>query len=225
MKAVCLLSGGLDSSTVCYIAKARGFQIYALSFDYGQRHIKEIESAKKIAELVGAKEHKILKINLDQIGGSALTDDLEVPHDRNIDEMSREIPITYVPMRNTILLALAAAYAEVIEADAIFAGMNAVDYSGYPDCRPEYIKAMQETIRLGSKLGVKGEKIIKIETPIIKMSKAEIIKEGMKLGVPYQYTWSCYHGKEKACGICDSCVLRLNGFKEAGLIDPIDYEK
>jgi len=206
------------------MAKSRGYDVYALTFDYGQRHKKEIESAKKIATLVGAKEHKILKIDLNQIGGSALTDDLEVPRGRNLEEMSEEIPITYVPMRNTILLAFAAGYAEVIEADAIFAGMNAVDYSGYPDCRPEYIKAMQETIRLGSKLGVTGQKIIRIETPIIKMTKADIIKEGIKLKVPYEHTWSCYNGREKACGVCDSCILRLNGFEEAGFIDPIEYE-
>ena len=224
MKAVCLLSGGLDSSTVCFMAKSRGYEVYALTFDYGQRHKKEIRSAEKIATLVGAKEHKILKIDLNQIGGSALTDKFEVPRGRKIDEMTEKIPITYVPMRNTILLAFAAAYAEVIEGDAIFAGMNAVDYSGYPDCRPEYIQVMQETIRLGSKLGVTGEKIIKIETPIIKMTKADIIKEGMKLQVPYEHTWSCYNGREKACGVCDSCILRLNGFEDAGFIDPIAYE-
>ncbi|MHA1799558.1 MAG: 7-cyano-7-deazaguanine synthase QueC [Candidatus Helarchaeota archaeon] len=224
MKAICLLSGGLDSSTVCFIAKSKGYEIYALTFDYGQRHKKEIDSAMKIVKVLNAMEHKILKIDLNQIGGSALTDNLNVPERRSIEEIPDDIPITYVPMRNTILLAFAAAYAEVIQADAIFAGMNVVDYSGYPDCRPEYIKAMQETIRLGSKLGVTGEKIIKIETPIIKMTKAEIIQAGMKLGVPYELTWSCYNGREKACGVCDSCILRLKGFEEAGFKDPIEYE-
>ena len=224
MKAVCLLSGGLDSSTVCYIAKSQGYKIYTLTFDYGQRHVKEIESAKKISKEVNAIEHKILKINLDQIGGSALTDDIEVPKSDSVEEISEEIPITYVPMRNTILLSFAAAYAEVIKADAIFIGVTAVDYSGYPDCRPEYIKAMQETIKLGSKLGVTGEKIIKIETPIINKTKFEIIQEGMKLGIPYEHTWSCYSGEKKACGKCDSCLLRLKGFEEAGFVDPIDYQ-
>jgi len=221
---VCLLSGGLDSSTVCFIAKSQGYEIYTLTFDYGQRHVKEIESAKKISKALNAIEHKILKINLDQIGGSALTDEIEVPKSDSVEKMSEEIPVTYVPMRNTILLSFAAAYAEVIKADAIFIGVTAVDYSGYPDCRPEYIKAMQETIKLGSKLGVTGEKIIRIEAPIINKTKFEIIQDGMKLGVPYEHTWSCYSGEKKACGKCDSCLLRLKGFEEAGFVDLIDYQ-
>jgi len=224
LKAVCLLSGGLDSSTVCFIAKSQGYEIYTLTFDYGQRHVKEIESAKKISKALNAIEHKILKINLDQIGGSALTDEIEVPKSDSVEKMSEEIPVTYVPMRNTILLSFAAAYAEVIKADAIFIGVTAVDYSGYPDCRPEYIKAMQETIKLGSKLGVTGEKIIRIEAPIINKTKFEIIQDGMKLGVPYEHTWSCYSGEKKACGKCDSCLLRLKGFEEAGFVDLIDYQ-
>ncbi len=224
MKAVCLLSGGLDSSTVVYIAKSQGYKIYTLTFDYGQRHVKEIECAKNISKQVQAIEHKILKINLDQIGGSALTDEIEVPQNRSVEEIPSEIPITYVPMRNTILISFAAAYAEVIKADAIFIGVNAVDYSGYPDCRPEFIKTMQETIRLGSRLGVTGEKIITIKTPIINKTKSEIILEGMKLEVPYNLTWSCYNGEDKACGKCDSCLLRLKGFEEAGFVDPIEYK-
>ncbi|NVM01974.1 MAG: 7-cyano-7-deazaguanine synthase QueC [Candidatus Helarchaeota archaeon] len=220
-KAVCLLSGGLDSSTVIYYAKNQGYEVYALSFDYGQRHKKELDAAKNIASSVGAKEHKILKVDLTQIGGSALTDqNIEVPIDREIEEMTSEIPITYVPMRNTIFLAFAAAYAEVIGADTIFAGMNFIDYSGYPDCRPEYVNAMQKAIKLGSKA-----QNIKIETPIIRMDKREIIQLGSKLSVPYKKTWSCYKGGKKACGQCDSCLLRIKGFEDAGLIDPIEYQK
>ena len=212
---------GLDSSTVIYYAKSQGYEVYALSFDYGQRHLKETEAAKKIASLAGAKEHKILKIDLAQIGGSAITDkSIEVPIDRTDEEIAREIPATYVPMRNTIFLALAAAYAEVIGASTIFAGMNVIDYSGYPDCRPEYIKSMENTINLGSKA-----KNFKIKTPIILMNKGEIILLGSKLGVPYEHTWSCYKGKDKACGECESCKFRKKGFEEAGLIDPIEYQK
>ncbi len=220
-KAICLLSGGLDSSTVIYYAKDQGYEVYALSFDYGQRHKRELDAAKNIASSVGAKEHKILKVDLTQIGGSALTDqNIEVPLDREMEEMTSEIPVTYVPMRNTIFLAFAAAYAEIIGADTIFAGMNFIDYSGYPDCRPEYIKAMQKAIQLGSKA-----QNINIKTPIIHMDKREIIQLGSKLNVPYEKTWSCYKGGKKACGQCDSCLLRLNGFEMAGLIDPIEYEK
>ncbi|MHA1300686.1 MAG: 7-cyano-7-deazaguanine synthase QueC [Candidatus Helarchaeota archaeon] len=220
-KAVCLLSGGLDSSTVIYYAKSKGYEIYALSFEYGQRHFKEMESAKKIAKLVGAKEHKILKIDLTQIGGSALTDvNIAVPTDRTDEQIATEIPVTYVPMRNSIFLSFAAAYAETIGADTIFAGMNIIDYSGYPDCRPEYINAMEKAINLGSKA-----QNFTIETPIIKMDKAEIIQLGSKLGVPYEYTWSCYKGEDLACGECESCKFRKKGFEEAGLIDPIKYKK
>ncbi len=220
-KAVCLLSGGLDSSTVIYHAKNRGYEVHALSFDYGQRHSKEMEAAKKIASSVGAKEHKIIKIDLTQIGGSALTDQsIDVPTDRTDEEIATEIPVTYVPMRNTIFLALAAAHAEVIGADTIFTGMNVIDYSGYPDCRSEYIEAMERAINLGSKA-----RNFKIKTPIIRMDKREIIQLGTELGVPYELTWSCYKGGEKACGECESCKFRKKGFEEAGLIDPIEYEK
>ena len=223
-KAVVLLSGGLDSSTCMAIAKDEGYELYALSFDYGQRHSRELESAKAIAEHFGAKEHKILRIDLRQIGGSALTDDsIDVPENRDEEHMADEIPVTYVPARNTILLSFALAYAEVIGADAIYIGANALDYSGYPDCRPEYYRAFEEVARLGTKRGVEG-KPIEIKYPLINMTKAEIIRTGMRLGVPYELTWSCYKGGEKACGVCDSCKLRIKGFKEAGYKDPIEYE-
>ncbi len=221
MKAVVLLSGGLDSSTVLAIALEMGYEVHALSFDYGQRHSRELESAKKIAKYFNVP-HKIIKIDLRQIGGSALTDNIEVP-ERNMEEIEKEIPITYVPARNTILLSLALGYAEVIDADAIFYGANAIDYSGYPDCRPEYVEAFERMANLGTKRGVEG-KPIKIIAPIIHMTKAEIIKKGMELGVPYELTWSCYKGGEKACGKCDSCLLRLKGFMEAGYEDPLEYE-
>ena len=221
MKAVVLLSGGLDSATVLAIALSEGYDVHALSFDYGQRHNRELESAVKIAKYYNVP-HKILKIDLRQIGGSALTDDIDVP-EREDAAVSDEIPITYVPARNTILLSYALAYAEVIDADAIFYGANAIDYSGYPDCRPEYIKAFEEVARLGTKRGVEG-KPIRILAPLVNLTKAEIIKKGMELGVPYHLTWSCYRGGEKACGRCDSCLLRLKGFMEAGYTDPLEYE-
>ncbi|OYT60477.1 7-cyano-7-deazaguanine synthase QueC [Euryarchaeota archaeon ex4484_178] len=222
MRAVVLLSGGLDSSTVLAIALSQGYEVHALSFDYGQRHSKELESAKKIAEYYRVP-HKIIKIDLRQIGGSALTDNIDVP-ERDVNEIEGEIPITYVPARNTILLSFALGYAEVIDADAIFYGANAIDYSGYPDCRPEYVEAFEKCANLGTKRGVEG-KSIRIIAPIIHMSKAEIIKKGMELGVPYELTWSCYRGGERACGKCDSCLLRLKGFMEAGYEDPLEYEE
>ena len=223
-KAVVLLSGGLDSSTCMAIAKRDGYELYALSFEYGQRHDRELESARAIARHFGAKEHMILKMELDKIGGSALTDgSIEVPENRDEEHMAEEIPVTYVPARNTILLSYALAYAEVKDADAIYIGANALDYSGYPDCRPEYYKAFEEVARLGTKRGVEGRPI-EIKYPLIEMSKADIIRTGMELGVPYELTWSCYKGGEKACGVCDSCRLRLKGFREAGYEDPLDYE-
>lgn len=221
MRAVVLLSGGLDSATTLAIAIHRGYDAYALSFDYGQRHSKELESARKIASYYNVP-HKILKVDLRQIGGSALTDDIDVP-ERDIEDIKKEIPITYVPARNTILLSFALAYSELIDADAIFYGANAIDYSGYPDCRPEYVEAFERMANLGTKRGVEGRPI-KIETPLIHMSKAEIIRRGIELGVPYELTWSCYRGGEKACGRCDSCLLRLKGFMEAGYEDPLEYE-
>jgi 7-cyano-7-deazaguanine synthase len=225
-KAVCLLSGGMDSAVTCAIAKKQGYDIYALTFDYGQRHKKEITCARELARYFKSKEHKILKIGLDQIGGSALTDEIDVPVGKShaAIKKSKEIPVTYVPARNTILLSFALAYAEVKCAQAIFIGANCIDYSGYPDCRPEYFRKFQEMANLATKRGVQG-KSIKIETPIIKMNKGEIVHEGSKLGVPYNKTWSCYSGGKKACGVCASCVLRLEGFKAAGTIDPIAYSK
>ncbi len=220
MKAVVLLSGGLDSSTVVAIAIESGYEVYALSFDYGQRHHRELESAKKIAEYYGIK-FKTVKIDLRQIGGSALTSDMDVP-DRNIDEIKDEIPVTYVPARNTILLSYALAYAEVIDADTIFYGANAIDYSGYPDCRPEYVEAFEKMANLGTKKGIENRNL-KILAPLMHMSKADIIRKGMELNVPYELTWSCYRGGKTACGHCDSCVLRLKGFMEAGYKDPIEY--
>ena len=221
MRAVVLLSGGLDSATTLAIAIHEGYEVHALSFDYGQRHSRELESAKKIAKYYGVP-HKIMKVDLRQIGGSALTDNIEIP-ERELDEIKDEIPITYVPARNTILLSFALGYAEVLDADAIFYGANAIDYSGYPDCRPEYVEAFERMANLGTKKGVEGRPI-KIIAPLINMSKAEIIKRGMELSVPYQLTWSCYRGGEKACGKCDSCLLRLKGFMEAGYEDPLEYE-
>lgn len=225
-KAVCLLSGGLDSAVTAAIAKSRGYELYAITFDYGQRHRKEIESAKKLSKEIGVKEHILFKINLDQIGGSALTDTkIGVPTGKLPDEIkkSKEIPVTYVPARNTIMLSISLGYAEVKDAEAIFIGANCIDYSGYPDCRPEYFKKFQEMADLATKKAVSGKRIT-IETPVIEMTKADIIKLGASLNVPFQYTWSCYKGGEKACGQCDSCVLRLNGFKENNLLDPILYE-
>lgn len=223
-KAICLLSGGMDSAVSVAIAKSRGYEIYALTFNYGQRHRREIEGAKRLAEFFRVREHKIFKINLNEIGNSALTSNKKIP-ERGIEEIknSDQIPETYVPARNTIMLSFALAYAEVKGVDAIFIGANYIDYSGYPDCRPEYFKKFQEMANLATRMGVEGREI-RIETPVIEMSKAEIIKKGFELGVPFQYTWSCYQGGEKACGKCDSCVLRLDGFKEAGFEDPVEYE-
>lgn len=223
MKAVILLSGGLDSSTVLYQAKADGCECYAISFDYKQRHRRELESARAIALSAGVKAHQIVNFDLTLWGGSALTDDeMELPSDRTLAEMSQNIPITYVPARNTIFLSFALAYAETLEAERIYIGVNALDYSGYPDCRLDYIQAMQEVFRLGTKQGREGE-AIKIVTPLIELKKTEIIQLGNKLGVPWQQTWSCYAGGETACGLCDSCRLRLAAFEELGLKDPVPY--
>ncbi len=220
-RAVCLLSGGLDSSTSIAIAKEEGYELYALSFDYGQLHRRELEAAKAIADHYGVREHVIYR--LANFGGSALVDgNMEMPMDRDEEEMT-DIPISYVPARNTVFLSIALGWAEVLDADAIFIGVNALDYSGYPDCRPEFIEAYQRMADLATKKGVEGGKI-EIKAPLLHMTKAEIIKKGMKLGVPYELTWSCYKGGEKACGRCDSCGLRLKGFREAGYSDPINYE-
>jgi len=215
-KVVCLLSGGIDSAVTSAIAKSRGYEVYTITFDYGQRHRKEMKCAEEIAKWLGAK-HKVIKADLRQIGGSALTDNIQIP-----DEYEG-IPPTYVPARNTIFLSYALAYAEVIDADAIFIGVNAVDYSGYPDCREEYIKAFQNMANLATKRGVEGKEI-KIEAPILYLTKGEIIRKGIELGVPFEKTWSCYRGGKKACGKCPSCLIRLKGFVEAGTEDPIEYE-
>lgn len=225
MKAVVLLSGGLDSSTVVYQAKADGYECYALSFDYQQRHQRELESAKAIARCAGVKEHQIVSFDLRQWGGSALTDDkFDLPEHRSLDEMSQNIPITYVPARNTIFLSFALSYAEAIDARAVYIGVNALDYSGYPDCRPDYIQAMQKVFELGTKQGREREAIA-IVTPLINLKKTEIIELGNRLGVPWEKTWSCYAGEDAACGVCDACLLRLTAFAELGLQDTLPYQK
>ena len=223
MKAVVLLSGGLDSSTTLAIAINLGYEVYPITFKYGQRHSKELESAKKISNYYGLKL-KIIDISLDKIGGSALTDNYDVPERKDISEIGDEIPITYVPARNTIFLSIALSYAEVIGAEKIFIGINALDYSGYPDCRPEYVEEFNKLSRLATKVGVEGRPI-EIVAPLIFLKKGEIIKKGIELGVPYELTWSCYRGGEKACGRCDSCLLRLKGFMEADEKDPLEYEE
>ncbi|GAB4408007.1 MAG: 7-cyano-7-deazaguanine synthase QueC [Thermodesulfovibrionales bacterium] len=262
-KAVVLLSGGVDSSTTAAIARAEGYEIYALSFDYNQRHKRELESAKMVAESLGVKKHLIIKFDLREIGGSALTAEMEVPKARNelsvmrnelekkslnsslITHHSSLIPVTYVPARNTIFLSFALSWAEVIGASEIFIGANAVDYSGYPDCRPEYLKAFEDMANLATKASVEGKIMFRIRAPLLHMTKAEIIKKGVELGLDYSFTWSCYDpqvshksqvtsdklqvtSKEEnftnsllPCGKCDSCIFRAKGFKEAGIKDPL----
>ena len=225
--AVVLLSGGLDSTTTLALAKKQGFDLFALTFDYGQRHSVELDRARDIARHFGVVDHQIVKIDLRQFGGSALTDSIDVPVGRDQEEMTAEIPITYVPARNTIFLSFCLAYAEVKEASNIFIGVNAVDYSGYPDCRPEFIAAFEILANLATKAGVEGKNQMKIHTPLIELSKAEIIEKGLELGVDYGMTHSCYNpgGDGKSCGVCDSCQLRLKGLQEAGVKDPIGYAK
>ena len=224
--AVGLLSGGIDSTTTLAIAIAEGYQPYALSFDYGQRHQIETEAARRVANSLGAKEHRIAKIDLRVFGGSALTDDVAVPKQRLETEIAHGIPVTYVPARNTIFLAYALAWAEVIPANDIFLGVNAIDYSGYPDCRPEFIAAFENLANVGTKAGVEGRRF-KIHTPLIKFSKTDIIRKAVDLGVDLSLTHSCYDPtpEDLACGECDSCLLRLKGFREAGITDPIRYAK
>jgi 7-cyano-7-deazaguanine synthase len=223
--AVVLLSGGLDSATTAAMARAKGFQLFALSVDYGQRHRFELEAAAKVATALGVAELRVLRIDLGMIGGSALTADIAVPQDRPSDEMSTGIPVTYVPARNTVMLSLALGYAEVIGAADIFIGVNAVDYSGYPDCRPEFIAAFERLANLATKAGVEGTLRFHVHTPLIQLTKAEIIRRGVELGVDYGLTHSCYAPNSEgiACGRCDACQLRLKGFVEAGLVDPIQY--
>jgi len=225
-KAVVLLSGGLDSATTLAIARSEGFNCYALTFLYGQRHRQETEAAKKIADFLGVIEHRLISIDLACLGGSALTDpNIEVPKNRRDLGNSHQIPPTYVPARNTIFLSYALAWAEVLDAFDIFIGVNATDYSGYPDCRPEFIKAFEETANFATAAAVKGSQRYHIHTPVMKMSKAQIILTGAKLGLDYSLTLSCYDPDKdgRSCGRCDSCRLRLKGFAQAGLKDPIEY--
>lgn len=217
-----LLSGGIDSSTAAMVAKSEGYQLYALTFDYGQRHEREIESARKVATSIGVFEHVVFSIDLNKITTSALTGQCEVPLDRSEAEIASSIPPTYVPARNIIFLSLALSYAETIGSRDIFIGVNQIDYSGYPDCRAEFIEAFERMANLGTKAGIEGNKF-KIHTPLINLSKAEIVKLGTKLGLDYGLTWSCYLGDEKPCGRCDSCKLRLAAFERAGLRDPLEY--
>jgi 7-cyano-7-deazaguanine synthase len=222
-RAVVLLSGGLDSTTTLAIAKSEGFETYALSFRYGQRHAVELESAARIADVLGVKQHIVADIDLRLFGGSALTAEIPVPKADDVTGMRKGIPVTYVPARNTIFLSFALAWAEVLGSSDVFIGVNALDYSGYPDCRPEYISAYEKMANLSTKLGVEGRQHLKIHTPLIHFSKAEIIKKGISLGVDYAITSSCYDpGTEgRPCGHCDSCLLRAKGFSEAGLVDPL----
>jgi 7-cyano-7-deazaguanine synthase len=226
-RAVVLSSGGIDSTTAMAIAKSQGYEVYSLSFRYGQRHAIELEAAARVARTLGAKEHLVIDIDLARIGGSALTDDLPVPKARSEREMKSEIPVTYVPARNTIFLSYALAWAEVIEASDIFIGVNAIDYSGYPDCRGEYIEAFERMANLATKAGVEGRTRIAIHTPLVEMTKADIIRRGVELGVDYSITHSCYDPSPDgmACGQCDSCLLRRKGFREVGLLDPAPYVK
>lgn len=223
MRAVCLLSGGLDSSTCLALARREGFECYALSFDYGQRHRVELEAAARVARSQGVEQHLVVRIDLRVFGGSALTSDLAVPKGRSPDEMAAEIPVTYVPARNTVFLSLALAWAEVLGSADIFIGVNALDYSGYPDCRPEYIEAYERLANLATKAGVEGRTRVKIHTPLIRLSKAEIVKLGSELGLDFSLTHSCYDPDEagRPCGRCDSCLLRGKGFEEAGIKDPL----
>lgn len=224
-KAVVLSSGGIDSTTVMAMAKHEGFEIHSLSFSYGQRHAVELEAAQKVADALGVAEHLVINIDLKKIGGSSLTDDMDVPKARDERTMTREIPVTYVPARNTIFLSFALAWAEVLESSDIFIGVNAIDYSGYPDCRPEYIDAFERMANLATKAGVEGMTKIKIRTPVIRLTKAQIIHKGIELGIDYSVTHSCYDPSPQglACGRCDSCSLRKKGFKEAGVDDPTRY--
>ena len=223
--AVILLSGGLDSATAAAIARREGFELFALSVDYGQRHRFELEAARRVAQAMGVARHMVLTVDLRQLGGSALTGDLEVPKDRSPGTMQQEIPVTYVPARNTILLALALAYAETVGAADIFIGVNAIDYSGYPDCRPEFIAAFQRLANLATKAGVERRLDFKVHTPLVNLTKAQIIRRGIELGVDYGLTHSCYDPDPagRSCARCDSCLLRLKGFAEAGLKDPAEY--
>jgi 7-cyano-7-deazaguanine synthase len=223
--AIVLLSGGLDSTTVLAMALAEGFTPYALSFRYGQRHVVELAAATRVAEAQGVGRHVVADIDLRVFGGSALTSELAVPKHQSADELAADIPVTYVPARNTIFLSFALAYAETVGASDVFIGVNALDFSGYPDCRPEYIQAYEAMANLATRAGVEGAKL-QIHTPLIQMTKAEIIRTGLDLGVDYGLTSSCYDpdAEGRPCGHCDSCLLRLKGFSEAGATDPLEYQ-
>ncbi len=225
-KAICLLSGGLDSSTCLAYATRQGYTCYALSFDYGQRHRFELEAARRVASSLGAVEHKIIALDLRAFGGSALTDDIAVPKSRSGEDMGHGIPVTYVPARNTIFLSLALAWAEVLGAGDIFIGVNAIDYSGYPDCRPEYIEAFTRMADLATRAGVEGTTKLRIHTPLIHLSKAQITQLAADLDVDFSLTFTCYDpdAAGRPCGLCDACQLRLKGFAEVGLVDPLPYQ-
>ncbi len=225
-RAVVLLSGGVDSSTSLAIAREQGFAVYALSVDYGQRHRRELDCARRVAQAVGAVRHTVVTVDLRAIGGSALTAAIDVPQDRPYDEIGEGIPITYVPARNTVLLSLALGYAEVAGAFDLFIGANAIDYSGYPDCRPEFLSQFERLANLATKAGVEGQGVFHVHAPLLRLSKADIIREGTRLGLDYGLTLSCYAPDDqgRACGRCDSCRLRLKGFQEAGLTDPAAYQ-
>ena len=226
-KAVVLLSGGLDSATVLAIARSEGYELYALSFSYGQRHIFELEAASRVAASIGVAKHRIAEIDLRVFGGSALTGDIDVPKGRTADAMAHGIPITYVPARNTIFLSFALAWAEVLGSSDIFIGVNALDYSGYPDCRPEFIQAFEKMANLATKAGVEDRQALEVHTPLIALTKAQIIRKGIELGVDYGLTSSCYDPSPTGapCGQCDSCLLRRKGFRENGIEDPLRYGK
>jgi len=224
-KAVVLLSGGLDSTTTLAIALAAGFQVHAITFRYGQRHANEVEAARRVAACFPVARHVVCTFDLGKFGGSALTDNRPVPHADRIEDIGRQIPITYVPARNTVFLSFALAWAETLETGHIFIGVNALDYSGYPDCRPEYIRAFQTMANQATKAAVEGTCPVTIHTPLIQMTKADIIRRGLQLGVDFGLTTSCYDPSPdgRACGHCDACLLRLRGFAEAGTVDPIPY--
>ena len=224
MKAVCLVSGGMDSAVALAEARAAGFRTFALTFDYGQRHRLELDAAARVASALGAAEHRVVKIDLSAIGGSALTDAIDVPKDRPIESMSAGIPATYVPARNTVFLAVALGWAEVVGARDLYLGVNAVDYSGYPDCRPEFLEAFERLARVATVAGTERGERFAIRAPLLEMSKADIVRRGMELGVDFGLTHTCYDPREAiACGRCDACRLRLRGFEEAGLRDPLRY--
>lgn len=224
-RAIVLLSGGLDSTTAAAIARAQGYSLLALTIDYNQRHRRELEAAAQVARTLGIVRQVVLPVDLRAFGGSALTDDIAVPKGRTDDAMAADIPVTYVPARNTVFLSLALAWAEAAQAQAIFIGVNALDYSGYPDCRPDFITAFETMARLATKAGVGGDWSLRVETPLIAMSKAQIVQAGTDLGVDFAQTWSCYDPTPAGlhCGQCDSCLLRRRGFQEAGVPDPTVY--